>query len=94
MKDSSLMTHMYWSILHCIVELHMLGFHREKGTKNLLVACCSFLLLPRTQIHCLDLSESNHHLVKGISTGTKFVCWLVLLLFIRELSGNICTLDF
>ena len=33
MKDSLLMTHMYWSALHCIVELHLLGLHREKCTK-------------------------------------------------------------
>jgi hypothetical protein len=40
------MTHMYWSALHCIVELHLSGLHIEKCTKNLLVAYCSFLLLP------------------------------------------------
>jgi hypothetical protein len=44
-----LMTHMYWSALHCIVELYLSGFHREKATKTLLVACYSFLPLPRTQ---------------------------------------------
>lgn len=33
---------------YCIVELHLLGLHREKGTKNLLGVCCSFLLLLRT----------------------------------------------
>ena len=36
MKDSLLMTHMYWSTLHCVVELHLLGLHREKCTKKLL----------------------------------------------------------
>jgi hypothetical protein len=25
MKDSLLMTHMYWSALHYVVELHLLG---------------------------------------------------------------------
>jgi hypothetical protein len=49
MKDSLLTTHMYWSALHCIVELHLSGLHRKKRTKNLLVVCCCFLLLPRTQ---------------------------------------------
>ena len=48
MKDSLLTTHMYWSALHCVVELHLSGLHREKCTKKLLVVCCSFLLLPRT----------------------------------------------
>jgi hypothetical protein len=58
MKDSLLPTLMYWSALHCIVELHLSGLHREKHTKNktkqnktkqnktkLLVVCCHFLLL-------------------------------------------------
>ena len=45
MKYSLLMTHMYWSDLHCIFELHLLGLHREKCTKNLVVVCCSFLPL-------------------------------------------------
>lgn len=37
MKDSSLTTHMYWSALHGIVELHLSGLHRQKRTKNLVV---------------------------------------------------------
>ena len=41
--------HMYWSTLHCVVELHLSGLHREKGTKKLLVVCLSFLLLPWTR---------------------------------------------
>jgi len=49
MKDSLLTAHMYWSALHCVVELHLLGLHRENHTKKLLVLCCSFLLLLRTQ---------------------------------------------
>ena len=36
MKDSLLMTHMYWSTLHCVVELHLLGLHKEKCSKTLL----------------------------------------------------------
>ena len=28
------MTHMYWSVLHYVVELHLLEFHREKHTKK------------------------------------------------------------
>jgi hypothetical protein len=48
MKDSLLTTHMYWSALHCVVGLHLLGLPREKHTKKLLVVCCSLLLLPRT----------------------------------------------
>ena len=34
MKDSLLTTHMYWSTLHWIVELHLSGLHREKCTKK------------------------------------------------------------
>jgi hypothetical protein len=48
-KDSLLRTHMYWSTLHCVVELHLLGLHREKlikqTDKKLFVLYCSFLLL-------------------------------------------------
>ena len=47
-KDTLLMTRMYWSSLHCIVELHLSGLHREKHTPKLLAVCCSFLLLPWT----------------------------------------------
>ena len=36
---------MYWSALLCIAELHLLGLHREKHIKKLLVVCGSFLLL-------------------------------------------------
>ena len=49
MKDSLLMTGIYWSALHCIVELYLSGLHREKCIKKLLVVCCSFLLLLWTQ---------------------------------------------
>jgi hypothetical protein len=34
MEDSLLTTRMYWSSLHCIVELHLSGLHREKLAKN------------------------------------------------------------
>jgi hypothetical protein len=40
---------MYWSILHCVVELHLSGLHSEKCTKTLLVVYCSLLLLLWTQ---------------------------------------------
>ena len=30
MKDALLTTHMYWSALHCVVELHLSGLHRER----------------------------------------------------------------
>ena len=49
MKRSLLMTHMCWSALHGIVELHLSGAYREEHTKKVLVVCCSFLLLPRNQ---------------------------------------------
>ena len=49
MKDSSLMTHMYWSALDYVVELLLLGLHRKKCTKKLLVVCCGFLWLPWPQ---------------------------------------------
>lgn len=44
MKGSSLRTHMYWSALHYIVELHLLGLHREKmhqkTSGGVSVSCC------------------------------------------------------
>jgi hypothetical protein len=49
MKDSLSTTHMYWSALHCIAELHLLGLHRETCIKKLRVVFCGFLLLPQTQ---------------------------------------------
>ena len=30
MKDSLLTTNIYWSDLHFVVDLHLLGLHREK----------------------------------------------------------------
>lgn len=39
MKNSLLLTYMYWSALHCIVELHLLGLYREKHMEKLLVMC-------------------------------------------------------
>ena len=49
MKDALLMTRMYWSILHCVVELHLSEQHRDNHTKKLLVVCHSLLPLLRTQ---------------------------------------------
>lgn len=44
MCHSSLMTRMYWSALHCVVELHLLGLHREKmhqkTSGGVSVSCC------------------------------------------------------
>jgi hypothetical protein len=34
MKDSLPTTSMYWSTLHCVIELHLWGLHREKQTKK------------------------------------------------------------
>ena len=34
MKASLLTACMYWPALHCIVELHLSGLHREKRTKK------------------------------------------------------------
>jgi hypothetical protein len=48
MEDSLLTTCMYWFALHCGVELHLSGLHREKRTKKLLMVYCSLLLLPIT----------------------------------------------
>ena len=42
MKHSLLATCMYRSALHCIVELDLLGLHRERSTKKLVMVCCSF----------------------------------------------------
>jgi hypothetical protein len=41
---------MYWSTLHCVVELHLPGLHKERCAKNLLVVCWTFLMLLRTQL--------------------------------------------
>jgi hypothetical protein len=59
MKDSLLTTHRNWSTLHCVVELHLSGHHREKCTKNLLVVCCSFLLLLWTQADWMNMVKWN-----------------------------------
>ena len=48
MKVSLIMTSMYWSALHCVVELHLSGLHRQKGTNKLLV-------VPQFLASCLDL---------------------------------------
>ena len=34
MMDYLLTIHMYWPTLHCVVELHLYRFHREKYIKN------------------------------------------------------------
>jgi hypothetical protein len=39
MKDSLLTSHIYWSALHFVAELHLLWLHREKCTQKLLVLC-------------------------------------------------------
>jgi hypothetical protein len=49
MKDSLLTGHMYWPALYCVVELRLLGLHREKCVKKLLVVCHGFLPLLSTQ---------------------------------------------
>ena len=62
MKDSLLMTHMYWSALHCVVELHLSGCHREKRTKKV-VTCYSLLLLLKTRadwMHVLRPAGAGH----------------------------------
>ena len=48
MKDSLLRTHVYWSALCCVVELHLSELHREKRVNKLLVVCYNFLPLPQT----------------------------------------------
>jgi len=48
MKDSSLMTHMYWSVLHGIIEMYLLELHRETHQKPSMMYC-SFLLLSPTR---------------------------------------------
>ena len=74
MKDSSLMTHMYWSALHYTVELHLLELHREKTiTKKtsgsvLETSCCFFrlrligrVMSAKTDAH----AEAQHVLRQG-----------------------------
>jgi hypothetical protein len=34
MKGSSITTCMYWSTLHCVVEVHLWGLQREKNQKT------------------------------------------------------------
>ena len=55
-------------VLHCVVELHLWGHHREKCTKTLLVVYSSLLLLLRTwadwmqvlrQDTCLDKAPTE-----------------------------------
>ena len=53
------MTHMYWSALHCMAELHLSGLHREKCTKNVLVVYYSFLSLLRTLIGRVMSAETD-----------------------------------
>ena len=43
-KDSLLATHMCWSALHCIVELHLSGLHREKRTRKTCGGLLEFLV--------------------------------------------------
>ena len=43
MKESLLTICLHWSILHCLVELYLLGLHREKNTKKLLMVCWQLL---------------------------------------------------
>ena len=59
MKDSSLTTCMYWSALHCVVELHLSGLHRKKHTKKFLVVCCSFLPLPQTPADWMQMLRQD-----------------------------------
>jgi len=40
---NSLLTYMYWSTLHCVVELHLSGLHREKLTKKTSGSVLQFL---------------------------------------------------
>jgi len=34
MKDSSLTMHMYWSALHCVTVLYLLGLHRGRHARK------------------------------------------------------------
>jgi hypothetical protein len=49
-----LTTLMYWSTLHCMVELHLSGLHTGKHTKKLLVVYCTFLPPPQTQVYWMQ----------------------------------------
>ena len=48
MKDSSLMTHMYWFTLHAIVDLHFSGLHEGNGPKNIWWCALTILQLQWT----------------------------------------------
>jgi hypothetical protein len=50
MKDSLLTTHAYWFALHCVVELHLSGLHREKC----LVECYSLTPADWMQMYVED----------------------------------------
>ena len=61
-KDSLLTTRMHWSALHCVVELHLLGLHREKCTKRLwyrVVASCCRMMSAETD-SCGTLLRQTH----------------------------------
>jgi hypothetical protein len=47
-KHLLIMTHMHWSDLYCVVELHLSGLHTEKGSKKPPVVCCRFF--PQTLV--------------------------------------------
>jgi hypothetical protein len=64
MTHSLLTTHLYLSALYWVVELHLLGLHREKHTQNLLVECCSFLPLSWIQAYC-----------QGNVSWDRLTCW-------------------
>jgi len=57
MKDSLIMTHMYWSDLYCVVELQLPGLHREKETKKKKKSSGSVLLLLSVSVDSGRLAE-------------------------------------
>ena len=55
-------TCMSWFTLHCVVELHLLGLHREKHTKQLLVVCVVSCCFCKLGLICRVMSaETDTH---------------------------------
>ena len=60
MMKVSLLTHVYWSTLHCTGELYLLGLHRKKCTKKTSGGVLqSLMLFPRTQADWMHMLKQE-----------------------------------
>lgn len=69
MKDSLLTTRMYWSALHCGVELHLSGCHRKKLHQK--SSGGTLWLLAASKAECYQLREI--HALRQAQWGTRDV---------------------